>query len=145
MLRLQEITINECIYAQPNLHEKVVKEIIAKAGQINVKVSDHSLLSNLQRRIKQQEAGKTNLLCRNPGKLAECFCYNDGMESNFYSNLEMENNGSLQQPLPCKQLKDIAYVISENIVISPDAIESVKTNEAVHQVLKLMPVMLIKR
>ena len=57
----------------------------------------------------------------------------------------MENNGSLQQPLPCKQLKDIAYVISENIVISPDAIESVKTNEAVHQVLKLMPVMLIKR
>ena len=55
MLRLQEITINECIYAQPNLHEKVVKEIIAKAGQINVKVSDHSLLSNLQRRIKQQE------------------------------------------------------------------------------------------
>ena len=78
MLRLQEITINECIYAQPNLHEKVVKEIIAKAGQINVKVSDHSLLSNLQRRIKQQEGGKTNLLCRNPGKLAKCFCYNDG-------------------------------------------------------------------
>ena len=67
------------------------------------------------------------------------------MGSNFYNNLEMENNGSLQQPLPCKQLKDIAYVISENIVISPDAIECVKTNEAVHQVLKLMPVMLIKR
>ena len=34
---------------------EVVKGIIAKAGQINAKVSDHSLLSNLQRRIKQQE------------------------------------------------------------------------------------------
>ena len=57
---------------------EVVKGIIAKASQINAKVSDHSLLSNLQRRIKQQEGGKTNLLCRNPVKLAECFCYNDG-------------------------------------------------------------------
>ena len=57
----------------------------------------------------------------------------------------MENNGSLQQPLSCKHLKDIAYLISENIVISPDKIEWVKTNEAVHQVLKLIPVMLIKR
>ena len=34
---------------------EVVKGIIAKAGQINAKVSDHSFLSNLQRRIKQQE------------------------------------------------------------------------------------------
>ena len=33
---------------------EVVKGIIAKAGQINAKVSNHSLLSNL-RRIKQQE------------------------------------------------------------------------------------------
>ena len=57
----------------------------------------------------------------------------------------MENNGSLQQPILYKQLKDIAYVIPENIVISPDEIECVKTNEAVHQVLKLIPVMLIKR
>ena len=30
----------------------VVKEIIAKLGQINANVSDHSLLSNLLRRIK---------------------------------------------------------------------------------------------
>ena len=57
----------------------------------------------------------------------------------------MENNGSLQQPILYKQLKDIAYVIPENIVISPDEIDCVKTNEAVHQVLKLIPVMLIKR
>ena len=57
----------------------------------------------------------------------------------------MENNGSLQQPILYKQLKDIAYVIPENTVISPDEIECVKTNEAVHQVLKLIPVMLIKR
>ena len=57
----------------------------------------------------------------------------------------MENNGSLQQPILYKQLKDIAYVIPENIVISPDEIECVKTNEAVHQVLKLIPVILIKR
>ena len=57
----------------------------------------------------------------------------------------MENNGSLQQPILYKQLKDIAYVIPENIVISPDEIKCVKTNEAVHQVLKLIPVMLIKR
>ena len=57
----------------------------------------------------------------------------------------MENNGSLQQPILYKQLKDIAYVIPENIVISPDEIECVKTNEAVHQVLKPIPVMLIKR
>ena len=42
-------------------------------------------------------------------------------------------------------MEDIAHVISENIVISKDEIESVKTNEAVDQVLKLMPVMLIKR
>ena len=41
----------------------------------------------------------------------------------FDNILEMENNGSLQQPLLCKQLKDIAYVISENTVISPDEIE----------------------
>ena len=34
---------------------EVVKGIIAKASQINAKVSDHSLLSNLQRCIKQQE------------------------------------------------------------------------------------------
>ena len=42
-------------------------------------------------------------------------------------------------------MEDIAHVISENIVISKDEIESVKTNETVDQVLKLMPVMLIKR
>ena len=121
---------------------------VAKVGQISVKVSDHSLLRNLQRCIKQQEGGKTNLTCLNPGELAECFCYNDcklTWEASFDNILEMENNGSLQQPLSCKHLKDIAYVISENIVISPDKIEWVKTNEAVHQVLKLIPVMLIKR
>ena len=66
-------------------------------------------------------------------------------EATFDNILQMENNGSLQQPILYKQLKDIAYVIPENIVISPDEIECVKTNEAVHQVLKLIPVMLIKR
>ena len=40
----------------------VVKEIIAKLGQINANVSDHSLLSNLLRRIKQQEGGKRSLV-----------------------------------------------------------------------------------
>ena len=57
----------------------------------------------------------------------------------------MENNGSLQQLLSCKQLNDIAYVNVCNIVISPDEIECVKANESVHQVLKLMPVILMKR
>ena len=121
---------------------------VAKVGQISANVSDHSLLRNLRCCIKQQEGGKTNLACRNPGELAECFCYNDcklTWEATFDNILEMENNRSLQQPLSCKHLKDIAYVISENIVISPDKIEWVKTNEAVHQVLKLIPVMLIKR
>ena len=66
-------------------------------------------------------------------------------EATFDNILQMENNGSLQQPILYKQLKDIAYVIPENIVISPDEIECVKTNEAVHQVLKPIPVMLIKR
>ena len=111
---------------------EVVKEIIAKVGQVNAKISDHFLLSNLRRPIKQQEGGKTNLVCRNPGELAECFCYNDyklTWEVTFDNILEMENNGSLRQLLSCKQLKDIAYVISENIVISADEIECVKTNE----------------
>ena len=57
----------------------------------------------------------------------------------------MENNGSLQQPLSRPQLKDTPYAISENIVISPNEIECIKTNEDVHQVLKLISVMLIKR
>ena len=34
---------------------EISKEIIARVGQINAKVSDHSLLSNLERCIKQQE------------------------------------------------------------------------------------------
>ena len=57
----------------------------------------------------------------------------------------MENNGSLQQTLSRTQWKDTAYAISENIVISPNEIECIKTNEAVYQVLKLISVMLIKR
>ena len=57
--------------------QEVVKEIIPTVGQINAKLFDHSLLSNLRLGIKQQEGGKTNLLCHNPGELAECFCYND--------------------------------------------------------------------
>ena len=57
--------------------QEVVKEIVAKVGQMNAKVFDHSLLSNLRLGIKQQEGGKTNLLCHNPGELAECFCYNN--------------------------------------------------------------------
>ena len=101
---------------------EVVKEIIAKVSHINTKVYDHSLLSNLRRRIKQQEGSKANLVRHNPGELAECFCYNDcklTWEATFDKILEMENNGSLQQLLSCKQLKDKAYVISQNIVISP--------------------------
>ena len=93
---------------------EVVKEIIAKVGQINAKVSDYSLLSNLRRRVKHQEGVKTNLECCNPGELAECFSCNDcklTWEATFDNILEMENSGSLQQPLSCKQLKDIAYVI----------------------------------
>ena len=52
----------------------VIKDIIAKIGQINAKISGHSLLSNLRPRIKQQEGGKTNLICRNPGEttLVDC-------------------------------------------------------------------------
>ena len=42
-------------------------------------------------------------------------------------------------------MKDTGYVISKNIVISPGEIECVKKNEATHQVLKPIPVMLIKR
>ena len=88
-----------------------------------------------------------NLVCPNPGELAECFCCNCKLtwEATFDNILEQENNGSLQQLLSCKQLKDTAYVISKNIVISPDEIECVKTNKATHQDLKLIPVMLIKR
>ena len=56
---------------------EISKEIIARVGQINAKVSDHSLLSNLERCIKQQEKGKRNLVCHNPGELAECFCCNN--------------------------------------------------------------------
>ena len=55
---------------------EAVKEIIARVDQINAKVSDHSLLSNLQRGIKQQKGAKMNLACPSPGELAECFCYN---------------------------------------------------------------------
>ena len=88
---------------------EVVEEIVVKVIQINAKVSDHSLLSDLRHGIKQQEGGNTNLVCRNPGDFAECFCYNDcklTWEATFDNILEMENNGSLQQLLSCKQLKD---------------------------------------
>ena len=87
---------------------EVVEEIVVKVIQINAKVSDHSLLSDLRHGIKQQEGGNTNLVCRNPGEFAECFCYNDcklRWEVTFDNILEMENNGSLQL-LSCKQLKD---------------------------------------
>ena len=117
-------SINVSILSQTYMKKlEVVKEIIAKVGQINAKVSDHSLLSNLRCRIKQQEGGKTNLVCHSPGEVAECFCYIECFcykltwEAIFDNILEMENNVSLQQPLLCKQLKDIAYVISENIMI----------------------------
>ena len=53
--------------------------------------------------------------------------------------------GSLQQTLSRTQLKDTPYAISENIAISPDEIKCIKTNETVHQVLKPISAMLIKR
>ena len=56
---------------------EISKEIIAKVGQINANVSDHSLLSNLEGCIKQQERGKRGLVCHNPGELAECFYCNN--------------------------------------------------------------------
>ena len=56
---------------------EIVKEVIVKAGQINLKVSDSSLLNDLRRRIKQQQKGDINLTSRSSDQLTECFCYNN--------------------------------------------------------------------
>ena len=50
----------------------------------------------------------------------------------------------LQKPLSCQQLKDIAILFSEKIVITFEEIECSMTNGAVHQILRMMPVMILK-
>ena len=127
---------------------EIIKDVIVKAGQINLKVSDSSLLNDLRRRIKQQQGDKLDLTSRSLNELTECFCYNNcamTWEETFDRLVDTENGNELQQPLSYDQLKEVADIISENIVTSQAELENVTTNDAIHQVLKLMPVMLLKK
>ena len=50
----------------------------------------------------------------------------------------------LQKQLSYEQLKDIADRILENIVTLPEEFNCIMTNNAIHPILTLMPVMLVK-
>ena len=50
----------------------------------------------------------------------------------------------LQKQLSYEQLKDIADRILENIVTLPEEFNCIMTNNAIHPILKLTPVMLVK-
>lgn len=106
---------------------EIVKDVILKAGQINLKVSDSSTLNDLRRRIKQQQkSGGVDLTCRTPNELTECFCYNDcnlTWEAAFDRIIGMENSNVTQQPLNFDQLMRVADILSENVVTSQKELE----------------------
>ena len=96
-----------------------IKEIISKIGQIQLKISDNSLLNDIRRHLKQQQNNQVNIISRKPHELTKCSCYNNSdhtWEKTFDNILEMENSRIVQQPLSCENLKDIANIMSENIV-----------------------------
>lgn len=126
---------------------EVIKNIVFKVGQLNMKVADKNILSDLRRRIKQQDGSKLTLTSRKPDELHACFCYNNTnltWEEAFDNIIIMENSGITQDPLSTDQLRAIASITSENIVTMPEETGCVMTNDALHQILKLMPVMLLQ-
>ena len=126
---------------------EVIKELVFKVGQLHMKVADKNILIDLRRRIKQQDGRKLNLTRCKPDELHECFCYNNTYltwEETFDNIIVMENSGITQHPLSTDQLKAIAIMISENIVTMPEETGCVMTNDALHQILKLMLVMLLQ-
>ena len=73
----------------------VIKDIVFKTGQLNLKISDSILLTDLRRRIKQQQEKKLNSINRKPDELHECFCYNNSSltwEETFDNIINMENS-----------------------------------------------------
>ena len=126
----------------------VIKEVFFKIGEINLKISDGIFLTGLRRRIKQQEESKPDILRHKPGELHKCFCHNNAhltLEETFDKIVDVENSRICQKPLSTGQIKAIASIVCENIVTMPAALDCDMTNNAVLQILKLMPVMLLKR
>ena len=119
---------------------EVIKELVFKVGQLHMKVADKNILIDQTR-----DGRKFNLTSRKPDELHECFCYNNTYLTwgeTFDNIIIMENSGITQHPLSTDQLKAIAIKISGNIVTMPEETGCVMTNDALHQILKLMPVML---
>ena len=115
---------------------EVIKNIVFKVGQLNMKVADKNILSDLRRRIKQQDGSKLTLTSRKPDELHACFCYNNTnltWEEAFDNIIIMENSGITQDPLSTDQLRAIASITSENIVTMPEETGCVMTNDALHQ------------
>lgn len=59
------------------------------------------------------------------------------MEDTFDNIIDIENSQYPHQPLSSEQFKVIASIISENI-------DYIMSNDVLHQILKLMPVMLLR-
>ena len=83
---------------------EVIKDLIFKIGQLNLKTTDSIFLTGLHRRIKQQESNKQYLITRKPDELHKCFCYNNSKltwDEAFDLILDIENFMVLQKPLSC--------------------------------------------
>ena len=121
---------------------EVIKDLIFKIGQLNLKTTDSIFLTGLRRLIKQQESNKQYLITRKPDELHKCFCYNNSKltwDEAFDLILDIENFMVLHKPLSCQQLKDIATLFSENIMITFEEIKCSMINDAVHQILRIAP------
>lgn len=119
---------------------EVIKNLVFKAGQLNMKLIDKNILSDLCHRIKQ-DGSKLTVTSRKADKLHKCFCFNNTnltWEETFDNIIIMENSGITQHPLSTDQLKTITSTTSENIVTTPEETGCVMTNDALHQILKLM-------
>ena len=105
-------------------------------------------MNDIRRRLKQQQNNQVNIISRKPNELTKCSCYNNSdhtWEKTFDNILEMENSRIVQQPLSYENLKDIANIMSENIVTLAEELDFFMSNDAIHQILRVMPVMLLKR
>ena len=57
----------------------------------------------------------------------------------------MDNLNDQQQPLSCDKLMAIAEILSENVVTTQRELDHVLTSDEIHQIIKLMPMILLTK
>ena len=110
-------------------------------------VSDSTLLSDLRRRIKQQNDSVNNPFVRNTEELLNFFCENNTQLS--WSDVDEQlidyANSRMQIPgVEVDHLVEASEKLRENIVTNESELEHFVTPELIRKIVKLMLVMYLK-